>query len=909
MIKERELQKKQLKNMINSLFIEKIDIKIEEIERNIIELSQIPMFKDISREELNDIRKEILSNQVVSLELGTYVESKGYKYKKWFLRRKADIDFKYWNRYRKYLIQQQGFSPNVVNGMDNILDDITDLLGNPEVTEEFQRRGLIVGDVQSGKTSNYAGLICKAIDSGYKVIVLLTGTIEKLRRQTQIRLDESVVGFDSAAFIKDKKNSVVGVGNYGKCDSMFVLTSTENDFNKKVAMSVGVDLNSAQIPILLVLKKNVSTLKHLNMWLKQFNKSNTNKINNSLLLVDDEADNASINTNKEENDPTKINAAIRTTLGLFNKASYVGFTATPFANIFIDPDSDEEMLSFDLFPKDYIYSLNAPTNYIGARNIFIENASHEYMQRIINEEEIVKIIPLNHKKDLKISEIPSDLKEAIKTFLVANAIRDLRGNQNTHRSMLINMSRFVNVQRSIKENVDDYLKEIQQNVRLYNRKDHNNKYIKELKQTFENIYINSPNQLEFTWEEICEVLDKAILPITTKVVNEKSADKLNYEEYEEGLRVIAIGGLSLSRGLTLEGLMCSYFYRNSKMYDTLMQMGRWFGYRGNYEDLCRIWMTEEAISWYEYISCASDELREEIKRYQNNSLTPMDFGLRVRSDINTLLVTAKNKMRTATSREFLVTLSGEVLETPYMYIDENNKNNLNEVENLVRILRSENIKFENEYEKPIFRNIKKNKILKFLEGIEVPVHNIKFNTSSIIDFIKDYNGEELENWDIAFATGSGEAYELVNKKINLLERSVDFPTDNIMRSNGTKKRLGSIADGKIGIRGKLFEMEKNGHFISISSKFKSQKDYFKIKRNPIILIYLVNPKKNENKNLKAINEIGNNPIVGFAIGIPELSNTQTKYAKYTWNKIQEARYAEDEVCSYNSSSEIGDEEE
>ena len=132
----------------------------------------------------------------------------------------------------------------------------------------------------------------------------------------------------------------------------------------------------------------------------------------------------------------------------------------------------------------------------------------------------------------------------------------------------------------------------------------------------------------------------------------------------------------MSRGLTLEGLVVSYFYRNSKMYDTLMQMGRWFGYRKGYDDLCRIWMSDESIEWYRHISQATDELRDEIKRYEDTGLTPMDFGLRVRSDITSLIVTARNKMRSAESRECVICLSGAHIETPEIYsdIDKNRKN-------------------------------------------------------------------------------------------------------------------------------------------------------------------------------------------------------------------------------------------
>jgi hypothetical protein len=184
-------------------------------------------------------------------------------------------------------------------------------------------------------------------------------------------------------------------------------------------------------------------------YVKDYNLNGKTKINTSLLLIDDESDNASVNTNKPDEDPAVINSQIKELLNVFTKASYVGFTATPFANIFIDPDTNDEMLKEDLFPKDYIYSLDAPSNYIGARNIFSDAGKHTDMLVKINGKDMEKCLPSNHKGDYVVTYIPDDLKQAINSFLIANVIRDLRGDINKHRSMLINISRFTNVQEII----------------------------------------------------------------------------------------------------------------------------------------------------------------------------------------------------------------------------------------------------------------------------------------------------------------------------------------------------------------------------------------------------------------------------------------------------------------------------
>lgn len=225
------------------------------------------------------------------------------------------------------------------------LDEIVDLLGNPQSQFGFQRRGLVIGDVQL-KTANYISVINKAADAGYKIIVILTGTIEKLRKQTQIRVDEGFIGRSSGS-----ESNIIGVGKYEPNLQPSFFTTIYDDFKSTSSKLLGISLDSLNETCVLVLKKNVTVLKNLNQWIKQRNLSDgSNVINNSILVIDDEADNASINTNDEDKSPTKINEQIRILLRLFTKTSYIGFTATPYANIFIDPfRKQDEILADDLF--------------------------------------------------------------------------------------------------------------------------------------------------------------------------------------------------------------------------------------------------------------------------------------------------------------------------------------------------------------------------------------------------------------------------------------------------------------------------------------------------------------------------------------------------------------------------------
>ena len=437
-------------------------------------------------------------------------------------------------------------------------------------------------------------------------------------------------------------------------------------------------------PVVVVIKKNVSTLKNIYSWLKEWNtRESVDKIDNiPMLMIDDEADNASINTKKEDINPTETNNKIRRVLSLFRKSCYVGYTATPFANIFIDPDTEDEMRGHDLFPRDFIYCLDAPTNYFGPKKVFIEEELSQKILRTIDDAE--DVLPLKHKKNLPVNTLPLSLMKAIQTFIVGKAIRIVREHQNKHVSMMVNVSRFVDVQNQVREHISLYLKEMRNavmfNYALPEAEALNDAHMQTLREVYEEEFSKGRE----TWQDIQKVLYAAVDAIKTFVINSKSDEVLDYrrlEENNESLTAIAIGGLSLSRGLTLEGLMVSYMYRNTKMYDTLMQMGRWFGYRPDYEDLCRVWLPSESQGWYSHIAEATEELRQQIKQMRRDHLSPIDFGLYVRAHPDALIVTALNKMRNAELRPFKINLSGKLTET---YIIPSDPDILRENQELMR---------------------------------------------------------------------------------------------------------------------------------------------------------------------------------------------------------------------------------
>lgn len=618
----------------------------------------------VSEDRLAEIVRNLETKLVTTMSEGVSLVDQHTAHDDSWHEKREDISWDYWNDYEQQLIAES-WGPHVVSTMGDVTGKILGLLKNPDDAGDWKRRGLVIGHVQSGKTANYIGLITKAADAGYKFIIVIAGIHNNLRTQTQQRVDEGFIGRNSDP---NRRGKLIGVGMLHPNRRFPVtLTTTDKDFDKRIANQLGAGLQVYKQPVVVVIKKNVSTLKNIYAWLKEWNtRESADKIDNiPMLMIDDEADNASINTNREDLDPTATNRELRNILSLFRKSCYVGYTATPFANIFISPDTDEEMLDdLDLFPRDFIYCLDAPTNYFGPQKVFVEEETSQTILRTIDDAE--DIIPLKHKKNHPVSDLPISLRKAIHTFMVGKAIRIVREHHDKHASMMVNASRFVDVQRQLREHISLYLKEMK-NAVMCNYALPVEKALKDAHvQALRNIYDEEFSDGSESWLDIQKVLYEAVDAIKIFVVNSKSDEALDYrwaEENGESLTALAIGGLSLSRGLTLEGLMVSYMYRNTKMYDTLMQMGRWFGYRADYEDLCRVWLPSESQGWYSHIAEATEELRQQIKQMRRDRLSPIDFGLYVRAHPDALLVTALNKMRGAERRPFKINLSGTLSES------------------------------------------------------------------------------------------------------------------------------------------------------------------------------------------------------------------------------------------------------
>ncbi len=806
--------------------------------------------------ELANVVTEALEAVVTRMGEGVSLVGEDADHDPLWIEKRDDINWTYTNAYEEFL-RQEGWAPQLVQSLSDVTKRILSHLQDP-ISDgiSWDRRGLVIGHVQSGKTANYTGLIARASDAGYKFIIVIAGIHNNLRKQTQQRIDEAFIGRSS-----DPENRIsIGVGLKPDYPYPATLTNINEDFNKRTAEKSGWRINDFSKPIILVIKKNVSTLTALHKWLKELNAKKDGRISDvPMLLIDDEADNASINTNKEEIDPTKTNSMIRRILGLFEKSCYVGYTATPFANIFINPESYDSEVREELFPKDFIHCLDAPTNYFGAEKVFLNDKTSSNVIRSI--EDCEELIPHSHKRDDPIISLPPSLYEAFNGFIIARAIRNLRGQKRKHCSMMVNVSRFVPVQQSVrsflslkKRKINDAVKA---NYAMPESVSSKNRYMQELKLAFDNEY----SELEFSWPKVKEALHEVFENFHLYVINSKSDEVLDYTKYTKegvGLTAVAIGGLSLSRGLTIEGLTVSYMYRNTKMYDTLMQMGRWFGYRPGFEDLCRVYLSHDSINWYSHISDASEELVQQVKQMNRYGLTPQQFGLYVQAHPDRLIITAANKMRTGQQETVQQSFSGKLQESHIVSIDKNvNARNIALISYFWKNEFFNGNKAEATKKGYIFRDIPVKVVEDFLSRFEC---HSSFEGDK--DNIINYLGQIIERRPVADVllisppTGTGGEYPftLKNQKRAVNVNRMD---GNFWRLN--KDRVASRGDEQLGLSDDQIaaasSLAKNGEITANVSDVH----YRAIRNKPLLMLHSLTPKS----------DIIQGPIAAFGVSFPD----------------------------------------
>jgi hypothetical protein len=880
-------------------------------------------FCPVTDDEFEDMKRRLKANIVVVMDIGVVIKDDKQPHQSWLPSRRAELDFFFWNRYKKFLEEIKHWNPRVTGNLGRVSDEIVDLLGDPKTRNDFQRRGLVLGDVQSGKTANYTAICNKAADTGYRVIIVLAGMMENLRQQTQERLDAEFSGRKSEYFLdptkKEIRNEPVGVGRYGTNKRIASFTSVVKDFDINILKSNDLSLLSVSDPVVFVVKKNKSILNNLIRWLRNNNAAAGQKIELPMLLIDDEADNASVNTKKEDEDPTAINEAVRTLLALFRQASYLGITATPYANIFINPDTTDDMRGDDLFPRDFIYSLAPPSNYIGADSIFGVEAPFRDALEELHQQEMIAFFPFNHKKGHPVIELPPTMKEAMAYFLLINGVRDVRGDYKAHRSMMIHVSRFTDVQNQIRDLANAWILQMRSDLQNYSRlpETESSKIagIAYLKAVWDKHLLSekagAPDNPMLWNKFLSEYLFKAVAPIDVRAVNQESgATSLDYFNHrDDGLRVIAVGGNSLSRGLTLEGLCVSYFYRKSQMYDTLLQMGRWFGYRPGYDDLFKIWISVEAIDWYGYITAAAEELKLEIARMKTVNLTPLEFGLKVRQDPASLIVTARNKMRAGTMVKRPVTVSGRLLETPRLKADVSSlKANEDVFKDFVCRLDNIGHRTTREDARYFWDGVNKDEIEQLLRDFKTHPWHLSFQGQALADYIRDKMGNV--SWEVGIAEGSAEdAYTDLycgTEKLSMKpEKRTIIATREQISISGTKVRVGAGGATKLGLTEKQQNEAEEAFRREHPGKLNIPDSAYLIKgRAPILMLHVIAVDRNstdKNGELRTQIEEGCKvPDFLFALGAGfPFTGQPEETASYMVNMV--------ELSSYYDSEEDNDE--
>lgn len=845
-------------------------------------------------------------------------------FNKWYETRKGEIKFYFWSRLQRYWLSHSILPVNVVKSVDNVTDEIVGYLGDPQENKSWRRRGLVMGHVQSGKTTNYSALIAKAADAGYRVIIVLAGLTNSLRYQTQVRLDQTFVGKSSlgdslASVIYPVSNVFKGIEGEGYViRHPYCGTTQVSDFNIGKATGTNADEGNFADPILFVTKKHEKVLQQLAEWLRGLRGGG--QIDGPMLLIDDEADNASINTAKDPGATSRINSRIRQLLDCSRRSSYVGYTATPFANIFIDPDTNDEMLKSDLFPEHFIKSLEPPENYIGAEKLFSENGElYDACVRAIPND-YGDILPLNHKAGDLIKELPQSLKDSVYEFVIFRCLRNITGDGERHSSMLVNVSRFNHVQQQVHDEIYRLLQDLKAAVDVWGL--HSNWDKSEILSRLHEVWKKEYEfQSNVSWDEIRNCLKNSLSNIEIKLVNMRGGGLDYAKTPESGLHLIAVGGLALSRGLTLEGLAISYVLRNVGAADTLLQMGRWFGYRPGYENLCRIHTTESMLNDFREVSDSVEELRDDLVRMEKMSLAPDQFGLKVRQSSTGISITAANKMQDVDSLVMALNLSTHHLQAYEVFNSETiNSHHFEMVSDFVK-------KLEDEFEQNkvedssalVWSNVNVSLIQKFIQNFNLPQIEFALGKESknlALDYISDRSGSELKLWDVAipFRTRKEDSEMLIpfpfennlSGKFCRIRKSGTFKSSDNDIIKITKKNVvadTALNDLKYGERSAA--LDANITSLSDGNKLSNEKACLISRKRPLLIIHLVQFSlgKNEIRHENDLKLEAEKPLVTISLAFPDtkivpipreyiISPSMKKLMK---KQLEEAQTDEDDV--------------
>ncbi len=692
---------------------------------------------------------ELISNEFLTIQTEEPHIFEATGFVPWLENARKTIAWNYYNRYEQYLLQSKGWKPTAIAKIKVSSDIILDHMANPKTEKYFNKQGLVIGDIQSGKTANYTAVINKAIDAGYKIVIVLAGMTRDLRNQTQNRLDTEVLGYETRPSGRGK---AIGVGNIKQLPIEGLTYSDDaKDYGDMKRYFSAHTLDNSLNPIVAIVKKNKSVLEHLLSFLISSQSScyTDGKLDIPVLIIDDEVDQASVDTKDSEGieGASTINKMIRSILDKLNRYAYVGYTATPFANVFINPDRN------DIYPKDFIITIPSNDGYCGVKEYFGVDIIHDEDDSSDNMQDLVVNILdyLDMFNDKKITaqtstdQLNQSLKDAIKSFIIASSIKKSRG-YNKHNSMLIHIARFKNPSTTLRHLVSDYVAELYQDIK-YRYYDSIKSFEEFWHENFEPV---SKRRLGDTYADSWGNISQFILPTlesvmsNIKVINGDSGDMLDYSTSSIG-DYIVIGGDKLSRGLTLEGLVISYYYRSSRTYDSLLQMGRWFGYRKGWIDVCRVYSTVRFINDFITVGKVMQKFKADVEDMYNLKLNPREVGQRIMYSPN-LIPTARAKMKSTI--KYKVSFSGQIQQV-ITFSREYIKHNLEAARKFVSKLKNGEARRNN---KIVFKNVPVELVREYLLDYKEYSGEYGYGFISVknwIQYIKQLNEKgELTNWTV-----------------------------------------------------------------------------------------------------------------------------------------------------------------
>jgi len=837
----------------------------------------------IPQEFREKILEELRSEEIIVLEPPRIILADSSR-EEW-LRQIDRSDWYFWPTLRQYLLTKRRWQIPAIRSLDNVTDRILGQLSAPS-NEQFNIRGLVLGYVQSGKTANYTALIAKATDVGYRLIIVLSGIDNGLRLQTQIRLKRELVGYP------DQRENAVRLPPVGKQWHEFTRDDINGDFSPGYANPAA--LQGPQ-PVLLVIKKNGTVLKRLLNWLNKAPEEVLRTI--PLLVIDDEADQASVDTrgtyraddllpDEEYEPPSVINGLIRRLLQRFTKSAYVAYTATPFANILIPHDALDPTFSNDLYPKDFIIDLPKPEGYFGAEDLFgIADAACE------NEPcglDVVRNVPDNDLDTIDGGAIPPSLESALLDYILAGAARSQRMGSDHPATMLIHVTRLIAEQGRLSGLIEQRFQEIRDEWRYQKQHGIRDILMHRWNDCFRPVTISVHSDQDVPFEGIEPFIGHFLESVYVRTINSATGEVLDYER-EPFLKTIAIGGDRLSRGLTLEGLLVSYFVRRTLMYDTLMQMGRWFGFRRGYEDLTRIYMTDELAGFFSDLALVEHQLREDISIYENLGLTPESTGMRILTHPS-LQVTSPLKRRH--SREIIIaqSYSGERAQTfkfPLFrpdVLEEQERSNLQLVREFLSLLNTAIW----ERKGPIWKNVDANQIISFLERFRSDSGSGMFSP----ELIRSYIERQVEQGELTRWTVTVRMRETLNEKLG--EANWDIRGGRIWNISRTRLRdtesLGVITnpgDEAIGLT--VDEINQMNQFKQQGLKQDIAARRSRSPEEGLLILYPISKYSGHERDLNGGRRVlFENPegilsvdLIGLAISFPESTNPQPVEAYLT----------------------------